>query len=73
MIGPSSNTAANELTFTVPATPALATLGTILSIHEEVVIGFPCSIVAGFTVLKQTAAWQGQKKKSLFFAVFNLI
>lgn len=49
------------LTSTVPTTPALTTLRTKLSIDKEVVIGFPCSVVAGFTVLKQTAAWQGQK------------
>lgn len=47
-----------QLTFTVPTTPALATLCTILSIDEEVIVGLPCSIVTRFTVLKQAAAWQ---------------
>lgn len=47
---------ADLLTSTVPTTPALATLCAILSVDEEVIIGFPRPIVAGFTVLKQTAA-----------------
>lgn len=49
------------LTSTVPATPALTTLRAKLSIDKEVVIGSPCSVVAGFTVLKQTASCQGQE------------
>lgn len=52
-----------QLTFTVPAAPALTTLCAIFSVDEEVVVGFPRSVVAGFAVLEQAAASNRNKKK----------
>lgn len=61
IFGPVCLRTAAGLTFTVPSAPALATLRAKLPVDEEVVVGFPRSVVAGFAVLEQTAASQGRK------------
>lgn len=52
-----------QLTFAVPAAPALTTVCAIFSIDKEVVIGFPGSVVTGFTIFKQTAASRTNKQE----------
>lgn len=52
-----------RLTFAVSAAPALTAVCAILSIDEEVVVGFPGSVVTGFTIFKQTAASSMKKEE----------